>query len=92
MSRGTVVAGGYTFDITEIRLRRSRLEIYATRPGPMPALENEPAAVFGEDGQGLWQGPDFPGASITIRRIKRHETALVSVKLRMTEVVAETVR
>lgn len=89
MSLGTVVVGGHTYTITSLHLRNGRLEITAIKHGPVPAMENEPAAVFGEDGQGILQGPADPSASITCREVEPHETGKVTLNLRWDVVTAE---
>lgn len=88
MSQGTVIVGGLTYTIASLHIRGGQLEITAVRHGPVPEMVNEPAAVFGEDGQGFCQGPDQGGASITHREVERHEMAMITLKLRMTEVTA----
>ena len=88
MSLGTVVAGGVTFTISSLSIRRGQLYITATRPGPVAAMENEPAAIFGEDGIGFGQGPAEPGSSITIRNVRRHEVAVVTLNIRMMTLTA----
>ena len=88
MSQGTVVARGYTFAITRVRLHGGRLEIEAERQGPLPAMENEPAAVFGDDGRGFGQGPAAPGASVTIRAVRPHEVGHIVLRIWMAELTA----
>ena len=88
MNLGTVVAGGVTFTITSLTLLQGQLVITATRPGPVPPMENEPAAIFGSDGVGFGQGPGDPGASITLREVIQGEVALVALKIRMTTLTA----
>lgn len=91
MSLGTVVAGGLRFTITSVSLLRGQLVITAIRPGPVPAMENEPAAIFGSDGVGFGQGPAEAGASITIREASQVEMAMVTLKIKMTTLTAGTV-
>lgn len=88
MSLGTVVAGGVTFTISSLSIRRGQLIITATRPGPVPAMENEPAAIFGADGVGFGQGPADIGASITLREVSQAEMAMVTLKIKMTTLTA----
>lgn len=52
---GTVIVDGYTYWITLFRLRGGHLIIEASRNGPVRPITDAPAAVFGEDGQGICQ-------------------------------------
>lgn len=90
MSQGIVMARGYAFAITHVRLWGGQLEIEAERQGPTPAMENEPAAIFGADGQGLGQGPSTAGASITIRATGPREVGHIALRIRLRELTAAT--
>jgi hypothetical protein len=79
---GTIVARGYRFGISSLSLHQGKLWITAVAAGPIPKLEGEPVAIFGEDGQGFAQGGHLtmpvaagPGT-----------TAQVVVDLRMTKI------
>lgn len=52
---GVVVAGPLRLQITDIRLRRGVIVITACGQGPVPEFHGN-ATVFGEDGQGIYQG------------------------------------
>ncbi len=52
---GTVVVAGQTYQIRRLSLRKGLLVITADGPLPDRAAVQEPATVFGEDGQGFAQ-------------------------------------
>ena len=52
---GKVIVDGYTYWITRFALRGGQIFIEASRNGPVRAITDAPAAVFGEDGQGICQ-------------------------------------
>lgn len=51
-----ILVRGLSFEIISVRLRNARFEVTAERPGPVPALEYEEVAIFGEDGLGILMG------------------------------------
>lgn len=53
--KGTVVVAGQTYLIRRLSLRGGALVITADGPLPDKAAVQEPATVFGEDGQGFAQ-------------------------------------
>ncbi len=55
MSLGTVVIAGRTYQVTGMRLHDAKLTITAHGWGPAPAVADQPAAVFGDDGRGVCQ-------------------------------------
>ena len=55
MSLGTVVIDGRTYQVMRIRLHGGMLMVTATHDGPVPPCRDVPAAVFGDDGQGVCQ-------------------------------------
>lgn len=54
---GTVVVAGRMYPVTSLSLRDGRLRITAQRhaESDQPAIRDQPAAVFGVDGQGVCQ-------------------------------------
>ena len=83
-SKGTVVIAGHQLAVTSVRLKDGRFEIMAEKQGPVPALTDEPATVFGEDGRGILQGGMF-----TVREIGSHERLQVTVTWTVTTVTSE---
>lgn len=79
-----MVVKGYEFRIVSIRLVNSHLVFTAVCPGPVPAMQNEPVAIFGEDGQGFCQGEAAGG--LTFGGAKAGEIVQAEVKLLMTHV------
>lgn len=77
MNKGTLVCGGVTFHIIDIRLVDSVLRLTATAPGPTPALTNEPVAIFGEDGKGFGQG----GVLEYVRQSRKYDTVQMTFDL-----------
>lgn len=55
MPMGTVMIEGREYVITRLQLHGGLLKIHARHDGPVPPCEGKPAAVFGEDGQGVCQ-------------------------------------
>lgn len=64
---GTVVIAGRSYRVTRLALRHGMLLITAAGPVPPVAAVQEPATVYGEDGQGIGQGwlCDIPGRGDT---------------------------
>lgn len=56
---GRVVVDGKSYRVTGLALRRGLLLITAEAYGPVEAFTG-PAAVFGDDGQGVCQGWECP--------------------------------
>ena len=52
---GTVVIAGRTYRVTRLRLHGGQLHIEAYARGPAPAITDQPATIFGDDGQGVCQ-------------------------------------
>lgn len=83
---GAIVARGYRFTITSVRLTRGQVILTSTCPGPVEPMENEPMTVFGDDGQGIGQGNGGMGYGLTFAGCKRGETALVTVSMSFDQV------
>jgi hypothetical protein len=64
---GTVVIAGQRYPVTRLALRHGMLLITASGPTPAVRAVQEPATVYGEDGQGIGQGwrCDIPGRGDT---------------------------
>jgi len=56
--KGTVVIDGRSFPIRDLRLVGGSLEVEFPISGPQPSFVG-PVTVYGEDGQGCWQGNDW---------------------------------
>ncbi len=82
MSKGTLVCAGITFEITDIRLRGSNVEVIGSANGPTPAFINEPVTIFGEDGYGVGQTAD----RFTFRPTTRHDVLTLTVSLLITSI------
>lgn len=82
LSKGTLVCGGITFAITDIRFHASKIEVVGTTLGPTPALIDEPVTIFGEDGQGIGQTQD----TLSVRASGRHDIVTVTVFLQITQI------
>lgn len=78
---GTVVVAGRSYQVTGLALRGGRLEITASGPGPMVAVEDEPVTVFGADEQGVCQG-----WRISIPVIPAGRTATITLPLQITSI------
>jgi hypothetical protein len=81
---GTLVVAGHRFPVTALALRGGQLVITAEGPGPCPAFTNEPAAVFGEDDQGMVQG-----GYITMDEAGPRDTVRLFVELKWTRTIDE---
>jgi hypothetical protein len=79
MTPGTVVIAGRTYQITGLRLRDGKLQITAYGGGPSPAVSDEPAAVFGEDGLGVCQS-----WHVTIPELGSHENVHIILPIQIT--------
>ena len=55
VSLGTVVVAGRSYEVLRLRLICGQLHVVAYGRGPSPAVRDEPATVFGEDGRGVCQ-------------------------------------
>jgi len=55
MAIGTVVIDGRTYQVTRVRLHGGMLMLTAVHYGLVPPCRDAPAAVFGDDGQGVCQ-------------------------------------
>lgn len=53
--RGYVLIAGHRFPVADIRLRGGEVKVIFAVHGPMDPFEGK-ITVFGEDGQGCWQG------------------------------------
>lgn len=53
---GHIVCEGITVPVARVELYGGEIVITATRPGPVPAVEGGPVAIFGSDGRGICQG------------------------------------
>ena len=83
MTLGTVVVAGRTYQITELRLRDGKFQVTAFGRGPSPAVSDEPATVFGEDGQGVCQS-----WHVSIPELGRHENVHIVLPIQITHVDA----
>lgn len=78
-SLGTVVIAGRTYQVTALRLHAGQLHIAAYARGPAPAITDQPATVFGDDGQGVCQS-----WHVTIRELGRHDDVHVILPMQIT--------
>lgn len=53
--RGEVLIGGHRFPVQDVRLRNGEVKVIFAVNGPLDPFEGM-ITVFGEDGQGCWQG------------------------------------
>ena len=53
--KGTAVINGLTWDITDIRLDNGMFHIHAYHDGPVRPFTDQPATIYGQDGQGICQ-------------------------------------
>jgi hypothetical protein len=83
MTLGTVVVAGRTYQITGLRLRDGQLHITAHGWGPSPAVSDQPAAVFGEDGQGICQS-----WHVDIPKLKVHQDVTIVLPIQITRLDA----
>ena len=83
MAPGTVVIAGRTYEITSLRLRDGKLLITAYGQGPSPAVRDQPAAVFGDDGQGICQS-----WHVTIPGLSRHQDVTIELPVQITHMDA----
>jgi len=83
MTLGTVVIAGRTYEITGLRLRDGQLQITAHGHGPSPAVSDQPAAVFGEDGQGVCQS-----WHVDIPKLAMHENAHITLPIQIIQIDA----
>lgn len=84
--KGLVVAMGYRFTITGLRLAEGQLMITAVAAGPVPAMENAPVTIFGEDGTGFCQGEGGEGFGLTFPGCRKGEIAMATIRVTMAEV------
>jgi hypothetical protein len=79
MNLGTVVCEGLTFRITTVHLVNSGVLILAERPGPVPAMSDAIASIFGSDGKGICQLEK----KLSIGATRRDEIAVVRCTLKV---------
>ncbi len=83
VNRGTMVISGHEFTVNQIRLRNSRFEITAIGRGPLAAVKNEPATIYGEDGKGVLQG-----GVLNVPEVADGEPITVTVTFQVTMVIS----
>ena len=83
MRLGTVVIDGRTYEILKVRLRGGLLWITARHDGPVPPCEDVPAAVFGDDGQGVCQSWNVTITPAQVRGLRSRDTVTVELPIRI---------
>jgi len=89
MGIGTVVIDGRTYQVTRIRLHGGLLMVTATHYGPVPPCRDVPAAVFGDDGQGVCQSWNITITPEQVRGLRSRDTVTVELPIRIATMEAE---
>ncbi len=74
--------GGFRFEVDRVRLAEASFIVEATADGPLPALHG-PAALFGEDGQGIVQTWEY----LETPRIRRGGDMTLILPCRFSEII-----